>query len=794
MSVISNILVRAGADFSAIVTQSKKASGAMSRMSKSVSTSTGTIKKAMAAIGVSMSFAAVISASKKAVEAYNAQAEAEAKLAQVMKNTMGASSDEVQAIKDLCSAQQQLGVIGDEVQLAGAQELATYLEQASTLKALIPVMNDMVAQQYGYSASAESAATIATMLGKVMNGQVNALSRLGYKFDDAQEKILKYGTEEQRAATLAEVIEQSVGGMNQALANTPTGRLQQLSNVLGDIRERFGQAITTIGTTFLPVLYKVASFLATIATIANKVAQSIANVFGKKIETSTVATGSAVEGISDAYDDAGDAATAAGEAAKKANKNILGFDELNKLSDNSTSSSSGGSSGSTGVSSGSTGVSISDLGTDVPQSYGKLEAVLQRIKDVAERVNERLQLFKQLVTGEITLGDFIKKLSNLEAVILAIAVAIVLVAAAIAAIKAVITVINTVSAAFALLTSPIGLVVLAIAAVIAVGVLLYKNWETIKAKLLEIWEELKTEFEILSDGLVECWEAIKQAAIDAWENLKQGAIDLWESIKQTFHDAIAAIEKKIDEFKQWLSDVWTVIKFVAGVAWAAVKKSIIDPIKEAVEDVKQKIDEFKQWLSDTWESIKKTVETVWLAIKAAIIDPIKDAWVEATTLVNTIVATIIDAWGTLKANTVDFFVGIYESIVTWLNAAWSYVTWVVEEIRSAFSFVSDKVTAAFEFGDGGMYGIPPYAAGGYPQTGELFLAREAGPEMVGTIGGKTAVANNSDIVASISAGVFQAVSAAMEGNSNAVHVYLDGSEMTDIITRNQRRSAYTLGY
>ena len=69
----------------------------------------------------------------------------------------------------------KLGIIGDEVQLAGAQELATYLEKASTLKKLIPVMNDMAAQQYGYNATAESTASIATMLGKVMNGQVNEL-------------------------------------------------------------------------------------------------------------------------------------------------------------------------------------------------------------------------------------------------------------------------------------------------------------------------------------------------------------------------------------------------------------------------------------------------------------------------------------------------------------------------------------------------------------------------------------------------------------------------------------------
>ncbi len=187
-------------------------------------------------------------------EANRAQQEAEAKLAQVMRNTMGASNDEIASIKELASAQQKLGVIGDEVQLAGAQELGTYLSKADSLKKLMPVMNDMLAQQYGLNASQEQATQIASMMGNVMDGQVGALSRYGYKFDEAQEKLLKYGTEEERVATLAEVIGQSVGGMNEALANTPEGKLQQVANSMGDIKERVGAIWVQIQTKLLPVM------------------------------------------------------------------------------------------------------------------------------------------------------------------------------------------------------------------------------------------------------------------------------------------------------------------------------------------------------------------------------------------------------------------------------------------------------------------------------------------------------------------------------------------------------------
>ena len=161
-------------------------------------------------------------------DAYATQQVNETRLANNMRNTMAARDEDIQSIKDLCAAQQELGVIGDEVQLAGAQELATYLEKKSSLEALIPVMNDMLAQQYGLEASEESAAQVASMLGKVMEGQTAALSRYGYSFDEAQEQILKFGTEEERAAVLAEVVESSVGGMNEALRQTPSGQAKEI--------------------------------------------------------------------------------------------------------------------------------------------------------------------------------------------------------------------------------------------------------------------------------------------------------------------------------------------------------------------------------------------------------------------------------------------------------------------------------------------------------------------------------------------------------------------------------------
>lgn len=189
--------------------------------------------------------------------------EQEAKVRQVMKNTTGATDDQIQSLIDLTAKQEKLGVVSQETQLAGLQELGTYVEHKKSLEKLLPVMNDMIAQQYGVGASMESASGIATMMGKVLgNGQVDALSRLGYKFTDAQKKVLKFGTEEQKVNMLTKIITQSVGGMNKALAQTDAGKMLIAKSYFEDFQK-------TIGKTFNDFKAKVVGmFLPQIETIA----------------------------------------------------------------------------------------------------------------------------------------------------------------------------------------------------------------------------------------------------------------------------------------------------------------------------------------------------------------------------------------------------------------------------------------------------------------------------------------------------------------------------------------------
>lgn len=175
--------------------------------------------------------------------AYQYQSEQELKLETIMKKRMNATQGDIQAIKDLAAAQQQVGIYGDEMILQGAQELASFTSNRKAIETLVPAMNNLIAQQYGYNATGMDFQHTADMMGKVLSGQVGALSRLGYIFTEDEKKMLKTGNEMERAATLAKIITDNVGEMNQALAGTDVGKIQNVNKTIGDLKEQIGGLI-----------------------------------------------------------------------------------------------------------------------------------------------------------------------------------------------------------------------------------------------------------------------------------------------------------------------------------------------------------------------------------------------------------------------------------------------------------------------------------------------------------------------------------------------------------------------
>ena len=704
MGVIKNLMLRVGADFSAVTTQSKKASQSMGSMMSAINRSTGKLNsaisgmnKVLGAAGIAVSLAGIVSAAKNAAAAFNEVQENNAALAQVMKNTMGATKEQWRSVLDLADAQQRLGVIDAEVTKAGAVELATYLGLSDSLKTLIPVMNDMLAQQYGMAASSENAANIATMLGKVMNGQTGALSRYGYSFTAAQEAILKYGDEAQRAAVLAQVVEESVGGMNQALAQTPAGRLQQVKFALGDIQEAFGKAVMTIATAFLPLLNAVVAVLQKIAAWAGRVAQAIANVFGAKTKTVAAAgggIGAAAGGINDAADAGDNLSDAMGGAAKNTEKaakaaqklGTMSFDELNMLqtpSEAADAVSGGSGSGSGGIgdaAGGITGIDW-DAAEEAGESSTALEKILRRLKETVDKMD-----FSKL---EAAWGRLKESARNLGSVIS-----------------------DYLGMAYDKVLEPLAV------------------W-TVNRLAPVLVDQLASAFYALSSAL----EALEPVIDWLWDNVLAPASAKLGQVIADFQEGVGELYQVIgDLFSGKGLDSTTLINAIAKVvdfSMFGIFSSIAD-----ILELMGVMDDLQAFTSGVCQDIQKTLQDAGDFISGipdwferTIRGPLVSKIESISRTVNNAIATLMEFFG-LRAR-FDASGG---------GGSSSYGTF------SAASAQAASIVA------------PALAGGGVMQSAGLFWANENGtPELVGRMGHSAAVANNGQIQDGIAAAVLGAL-------------------------------------
>lgn len=98
---------------------------------------------------------------------------------------------------------------------------------------------------------------------------------------------------------------------------------------------------------------------------------------------------------------------------------------------------------------------------------------------------------------------------------------------------------------------------------------------------------------------------------------------------------------------------------------------------------------------------------------------------------------------------------------------------------------SGQINSPDTWGGLGLLALKKYADGGFPDYGDLFIANEAGPELVGTIGNRTAVANSSSIETAIYNAVRSAMSDSTGGQSTDIHVTvdIDGDTVGETVAR-----------
>ena len=145
-----------------------------------------------------------------------------------------------------------------------------------------------------------------------------------------------------------------------------------------------------------------------------------------------------------------------------------------------------------------------------------------------------------------------------------------------------------------------GPITLAIAAAIAIGVLLYKNWD-----------EIKEAAGKLGKWLGEKWDDIKKATGDAWDNVKKATSDKWNEAKKSISDTADSIGTKVstkwEEIKKGTSDAWDNVKKWTSDKWNDTKKSVHDTADSIGSKVSNKWNEIKSGTGNAWDNVKNSV-------------------------------------------------------------------------------------------------------------------------------------------------------------------------------------------
>lgn len=449
---------------------------------KSVCGVAGKVGAAFLTLGGVISVANIKSWATDAMEGFNAAHEAETKLEAVLNNVpsiiakgTGAAAAAKDNLVALTDKLEENGVVAGDVSVAGLQQLATFQLTEESLAKLVPGMADLVAQQKGLNATQSDAVSIGNLIGKAMTGQTGALSKAGIIMTEYQEKVMKTGNEEQRAAMMAEILQSNVGGVNAALAQTDAGKMQVAQNLLGRAQDEIGEKLvhlkanlSEVAAKYIPSLQKAA--IRFIDMAAPKIEGAIAYIEAHK---DTIRAG---------IDKIGTAVSAAYQVVSKA----LGW--------------------------------IKGNGKTLIPVLGGIVAGFAAFNAVTAVVST--------VTGTLaTLTTVVKGVSAAGGVL------------------------NAIMAA-----NPILLVALAIAALVAAGIALWQNWDTVKAKAQELWGKVKEVFGGIRDSITGAFDTAKAKVT--------GVID-W------IHDKISGIGEAIEK----VPVLGTLFKGIKGAA-VTVKNAV----------------------------------------------------------------------------------------------------------------------------------------------------------------------------------------------------------------------------
>lgn len=353
--------------------------------------------------------------------------------------------------------------------------------------------------------------------------------------------------------------------------------------------------------------------------------------------------------------------------------------------------------------------------------------------------------------------------------------------------------------------------------------------------------EAKDSINQASDSIIENLETMKNWTTD--ENLK-AKIDDWITIAESdrerqlksvddqltvLYDAVqedmirkatAAKEKAVEEWNDmgWFRKWWNGGSEATYVhnALENYKENVIAPISENINESFETLGvEGQTWASDTMDDILDVMFDDYHDYntkKWKYVTPIEEAIESGLGEISTNMTPVAEATGTKVATAVgdgvlaaplspianDLITTAFDTTVGY-NHGYTFGQNLGSGISKALKNTSlPTLKGTVNMGTDGTASIKfkAYAMGGFPADGEMFVAREAGPELVGTIGNRSAVVNNDQIVESVSKGVYQAVSSAMGGanGSQVVEAKVNDKVLFEVVVSRARQEAMRTGH
>ena len=174
---------------------------------------------------------------------YNTQNNAETQLRTVLRNT-GAATSAYDLLSQKASSLQGITAYGDEALLGGAAEFATYMSDPEAIAKMMETLTNYAAgMSGGGEVGYKEMVDYATGLGKIVNGSYDAMTKKGFTFTDQQKQIIENGTDMEKALVISDVVSESWADLAANMANTPEGKIIQLKNAFGDMREELAAKI-----------------------------------------------------------------------------------------------------------------------------------------------------------------------------------------------------------------------------------------------------------------------------------------------------------------------------------------------------------------------------------------------------------------------------------------------------------------------------------------------------------------------------------------------------------------------